>query len=92
MEFLTEAYVDALNRYWARVPRRAPEFRLLGRDHEPWTIRGVRTVRRLVGAGFYWLAYLPLLEAADFVDAGEAVIVAEAGGSSARSRAWRLRA
>jgi penicillin amidase len=58
----TQAYVDGLNHYWARVPRRAPEFRLLGRGHEPWTIRDVLTVGLLVGADFYWLAYLPLLK------------------------------
>ncbi|HEX6015271.1 MAG TPA: penicillin acylase family protein, partial [Geminicoccaceae bacterium] len=58
----TQAYVDGLNHYWARVPRRTPEFRLLGRGHEPWTIRDVCTVGRLVGADFYWLAYLPLLK------------------------------
>src|ERR687894_695052 len=46
----TQAYVDGLNHHWARLPRRAPEFRLLGRGPEPWTIRDVCTVGRLVGA------------------------------------------
>jgi hypothetical protein len=105
----TQAYVDALNRYWARAPRRAPEFRLLGRGHEPWTVRDVLTVGRLVGAGFHWLAHLPLLKprtswtrAKPWSRPNRVASAARtslrgcrssrARGSSARSRAWRLRA
>lgn len=57
----TQAYVDGLNHYWQRVPERAPELRLLARGHEPWTIRDVCTVGRLIGADFYWLTYFALL-------------------------------
>ena len=58
----TQAYVDGLNAYWARVRKRSPEFRLLARGHEPWTIKDVCTVGRVIGADFYWLTYLPLLK------------------------------
>lgn len=58
----TQAYVDGLNHYWARVPKRAPEFKLLSRGHEPWTVRDVLTVGRLIGADFYWLTYFALLK------------------------------
>jgi penicillin G amidase len=57
-----QAYVDGLNHYWSRVPQRAPEFRLLARGHEPWTVRDVLTVGRMLGADFAWLTYVSLLK------------------------------
>jgi penicillin amidase len=57
-----QAYCDGLNHYWSSVPRRAPEFRLLARGHEPWAPRDVLTVGRLVGADFAWLTYFSLLK------------------------------
>lgn len=57
-----QAYCDGLNHYWSKVERRAPEFRLLARGHEPWTVRDVLTVTRLVGADFAWLTYFSLLQ------------------------------
>ncbi|HEX8375588.1 MAG TPA: penicillin acylase family protein, partial [Geminicoccaceae bacterium] len=57
-----QAYCDGLNHYWSSVPKRAPEFRLLARGHEPWTPRDVLTVGRLVGADFAWLTYFSLLK------------------------------
>ena len=58
----TQAYVGGLNAYWARVRKRSPEFKLLVRGHEPWTIKDVCTVGWVIGADFYWLTYLPLLK------------------------------
>lgn len=57
-----QAYVDGLNHYWSRVPRRSPEFKLLARGHEPWTVKDVLTVGRVIGADFYWLTYFALLK------------------------------
>ena len=57
-----DAYCLGLNTYWARVPRRAPEFKLLSRGHEPWSVRDVLTVGRLIGADFSWLTYFSLLK------------------------------
>lgn len=57
-----DAYCLGLNTYWERVPKRAPEFKLLSRGHEPWTPRDVLTVGRLAGADFSWLTYYALLK------------------------------
>ena len=57
-----ESYCLGLNIYWARVPQRAPEFKLLSRGHQPWTVRDVLTVGRVIGADFSWLTYFSLLQ------------------------------
>lgn len=54
-------FVDGLNHYQSRCPRRPPELRLLRLKPEPWTVDDVLANGRVLGADFNWLTFLTLL-------------------------------
>jgi len=56
-----ERFVEGMNYYQANTPNTPPEFSLLGISFEPWTVRDVITLSRLVGADVTWFAYFSLL-------------------------------
>ncbi len=63
-----QAFVDGLNCYWSRLSQRPPELELLGVHPEPWTVRDLAVMGRMMGADFYWLTFLNLLKERDKPD------------------------
>lgn len=63
-----EPFVRGLNAAQAQITRRPPEFRWLALQAEPWTLRDVLTLGRLIGADVNWSGYLDLLRTRHDVD------------------------
>lgn len=64
-----EGYVRGINHYQQNVKRLPQEYRVLGMEREPWTVRDVLTFGRLSGTDVNWLVYgriLSLRERADW--------------------------
>lgn len=52
-----EGFVRGINHYQQNVKRLPQEYRVLGLDREPWTVRDVLTFGRLSGTDVNWLVY-----------------------------------
>lgn len=63
-----EGYVRGVNHYQQNVKRLPQEFRVLGLEREPWTVRDVLTFGRLSGTDVNWLVYGGLLKLRDRKD------------------------
>jgi penicillin amidase len=59
------AFVSGLNVYQEKVTVRPPEFAMLGLRDEPWTVRDVIVMGRLIGADVNWLVWGGLLRHLD---------------------------
>lgn len=57
-----EGYVRGVNHYQQNVKKLPQEYRVLGLDREPWTVRDVLTFGRLSGTDVNWLVYGRLLD------------------------------
>jgi penicillin amidase len=57
-----EGYVRGVNHYQQNVKRLPQEYRVLGLEREPWTVRDVLTFGRLSGTDVNWLVYRRLLD------------------------------
>ena len=60
-----EGYVRGVNHYQQNVKMLPQEYRVLGLDREPWTVRDVLTFGRLSGTDVNWLVYGGLLKLRD---------------------------
>ncbi|MFT5487532.1 MAG: penicillin amidase [Paracoccaceae bacterium] len=63
-----EGYVRGVNHYQQNVKRLPQEYRVLGLEREPWTVRDVLTFGRLSGTDVNWLVYGGLLKLRDRKD------------------------
>lgn len=63
-----EGYVRGVNHYQQNVERLPQEYRVLGLEREPWTVRDVLTFGRLSGTDVNWLVYRGLLNLRDRAD------------------------
>lgn len=63
-----EGYVRGVNHYQQNVRRLPQEYRVLGLEREPWTVRDVLTFGRLSGTDVNWLVYGGLLKLRDRKD------------------------
>lgn len=63
-----EGYVRGVNHYQQNVANLPHEYRVLGMDREPWTVRDVLTFGRLSGTDVNWLVYSGLLKLRDRKD------------------------
>lgn len=63
-----EGYVRGVNHYQQNVERLPQEYRVLGLEREPWTVRDVLTFGRLSGTDVNWLVYRGLLTLRDRAD------------------------
>ena len=63
-----EGYVRGVNHYQQNVNVLPQEYRVLGLEREPWTVRDVLTFGRLSGTDVNWLVYGGLLKLRDRKD------------------------
>jgi len=56
-----ERFVEGVNLYQERCERLPHEFAALGLKREPWTLRDILTIGRLIAVDVNWMDYLPLL-------------------------------
>ncbi len=63
-----EGYVRGVNHYQQNVKALPQEYRVLGLEREPWTVRDVLTFGRLSGTDVNWLVYGGLLKLRDRQD------------------------
>lgn len=63
-----EGYVRGVNHYQQNVKQLPQEYRVLGLEREPWTVRDVLTFGRLSGTDVNWLVYGGLLKLRDRKD------------------------
>lgn len=61
--FWLQRFVDGINYYQDRVEVLPHEFRVWGYRPEPWTVRDILIMSRLIGTDVNWLTYVGLLPA-----------------------------
>jgi len=80
------AFVAGINHYQKRVRKLPSEYRLLGLDREPWTVRDVLTVGRLASTDVNWLVWFRTLQLRDRKDWPQVwAKLVKAGGDSMAS-------
>jgi len=58
-------YVKGINHYLAQVPTRAPELKMLGITPEPWQLKDILTISRLMAVDVNWFNWFQWLKLQD---------------------------